>query len=85
MDTWQFLCTLSDVTSFLDVFPSDLLPSSRPVLKTCTLIVNADPLKEVGSRWLVIRLTHRSSCAYYFDSYGIVTLVPAVQAFLKRK
>jgi len=28
--------TLSDVTSFLDVFPSDLLPSSVPVLKPCT-------------------------------------------------
>jgi len=36
MDTWQILCTLRDVTSFLDVFPSDLLPPSRPVLKPCT-------------------------------------------------
>ena len=35
-DTWQIL---RDATSFLDVFPYDLLPSSRPVLKPCTLIV----------------------------------------------
>jgi len=46
--TWQILCTLRDVTSFLDVFPSDLLPSSRLVLKPCTLI-NADPHTEGGS------------------------------------
>jgi hypothetical protein len=82
MDTWQFLCTLRDVNSFLDVFPSDLLPSSRPVLKPCILIVNADPHTEGGSHWLPIRLTPRSSSAYYFDSYGLVPLVSSIQAFL---
>jgi hypothetical protein len=83
MDTFQILCTLRVVTSFLDVFPSDLLPSSRSILKPCTLIVNADPNTERGSHWLVIRLTPRSSSAYYFDSYGIIPLVPSIQAFLK--
>jgi len=84
MDTWQIVCSLRDVTSFLDVFPSDLLPSSRPILKPCTLNVNADPHTEGGSHWLALRLTPRSSSAYYFDSYGTVALVPAIQAFLKR-
>jgi hypothetical protein len=81
MDTWQILCTLRDVTSFLNVFPSYLLPSSRSILKPCTLIVNADT--EGGSHWLAIRLTPRYSTAYYFDSYGIFPLVPSIQAFLK--
>ena len=84
MVTWQIVCTLRDVTSILDVFPFDLLPPSLPDLKPCTLIVNADPHKDGGSHRLAIRLTPRSSCAYYFDSYGIVPLVPAIQAFQKR-
>jgi len=84
MDTLQILCTLRDVTSFLDVFPSDLLPSSRSILKPCTLIVNADPHTEGVSHWLAIRLTPRSSSGYYFDSYGIIPLVTSIQAFLKR-
>ena len=82
MDTWQILCMLREVNSFLDVFPSDLLPSSRPVRKPCTLMVNANPHTEGGSHWLAIRLTPRSSSAYNFDSYGIVPLVPSIQAFL---
>jgi len=68
METFQILCTLRDITSFLDVFPSDLLPSSRPIMKPCTLIVNAYPHTEGGSHWLAIRLTPLSSSAYYFDS-----------------
>ena len=83
MDTWEILCTLRNVNSFFDVFPSDLLSSSRPVQTPCTLIVNADPQIEGGSHWLAIRLTLRSSSAYYFDSYGIVPLVPGIQDFLK--
>ena len=81
MDTWQILCTLRDVNSFLAVFPSDLLPSSRPVLNPCTLIVNADP-HTCGSHWLAVRLTPRSSSAYYFDSFGTFPIVPSIQAFL---
>ena len=84
MDMWQILCTLRDVNSFLDIFPSDFFPSSRTVLKPCTLIVNADPHKEGDSHWLSTHLTHRSSSAYYFDSYGIVPLVQSIQAFQKR-
>ena len=84
MDTFRIVCTLRDVTFFLEVFPSDLLPSSRSILKPCTLIVNADPHTEGGSHWQAIRLTPRSSRAYYFDSYGIIPLVPSIQAFVKR-
>ena len=82
MDTFHILCTLRDVTSFLDVSPSDLLPLSRSILKPCTLIVNANPHTEGCSHWLAIRLTHHSSSVYYFDSYGILPLVTAIQTFL---
>jgi hypothetical protein len=84
IDTFQILCTLRDVTSFLDMFPSDLLPSLRPILKQFTLIYNADPHTEGGSHSLAISITPRCSSAYYFDLYGIVPLVPAIQGFLKR-
>ena len=47
MDTMQILFTLSDVNSYLEVFLSDLLPHS--VVRTSTLIVNADPHTEEGS------------------------------------
>jgi len=60
MDNFLILCTLREVASFLDVFPSDFLPSSRPILKSCTLIINADRNTEGGSHWLAIRLTPRS-------------------------
>jgi hypothetical protein len=85
MDTWQILCTLRDVNSFLDVFPTGSLRSSRPVLQPCNLIVNADPQTEGGSHWLAIRLTTCFSSAYYFDSYGILAIVPSVQSFIRRK
>jgi len=52
-------------------------------MKPCTLIVNAHPNTEGISHWLAIRLTPRSSSAYYFDSYGIIPFVPSIQAFLK--
>ena len=41
MDTVQILYTLCDVSSFLDVFPSDLLPQS--ITQIATVVVNADP------------------------------------------
>ena len=66
MDTTQILCTLRDVNFFFYVFPSDHLPHS--VARYRTLIVNADPHSEGGAHWLAIRLTLRSSSAYYFDS-----------------
>ena len=75
MDIWQILCTLCEVKSQIYVFLSDLLPLPLPVLKPCTLIVNNDPHRQGVSNWLAIRLTTRSSRAYYIDSYGIVTLV----------
>ena len=84
VDNFQILCTLRDVNSMLDVFHSDLLPSSRPILTPCKLIINADHNTVGGSHWLVIRLTPRSSSAYCFDSYDIVPLVPVIQNFLKR-
>jgi len=42
MDTVQILCTLRDVSSFPDFFPTDVLPQS--VARTATtVIVNAEP------------------------------------------
>jgi hypothetical protein len=82
MDTVQILCTLRDVGSFLDVFPSDLLPQS--ITRTCTLIVSADPHTERGSHWLPIRFLPKSASAYYLDSYGLAPLVPFILAFIRR-
>jgi len=76
MDTMQILCTLSDVNSYLEVLLSDLLPHS--VARTSTLIVNADPHTEGGLHWLAIRPTSHSSRAYYFDSFGNVSLVNSI-------
>ena len=78
------MCTLRDVYSFVDIFPSPLLPIVRPNLKTCTIIVNADYNTERFSHCLAILLTPRSSSAYHFDSYGIVPLVPSIQSFIRQ-
>jgi len=82
MDTVQILCTLRYVTSFLDVFPSHLLPQS--ITQTSTVIVNADPHTEGGSHCLAVHFRLKSSSAYHFDSYGILPLLPSFQAFIKR-
>ena len=82
MDTVQILCRLRDVRSFLDVFPSDFPPQS--ITRTSTVIVYADPQTEGASHWLAVLLRPKSSSAYYFDSYGIVALVPSFQTFIKR-
>jgi len=84
MDTVQLLCRLRDVSSFLDVFPSDLLPHSITQTTTTTVIINADPHTEGGSLWLGVHFRPKSSSAYYFDSYDIVLLVPSIQEFIKR-
>ena len=78
----QILCTLCDEDSFFEVFASDLL--LRSVTKPCTVIVNADSQTKGGSQRLVIHFRHKSSGAYYFDSHGIVPLVPEVLAFIRR-
>ena len=84
MDTVQILSTLRDVSSFLDVFHSDLLPQS--ITQTTTaVIINADPHTERGSHWLGVHFRPKSWSAYYLDSYGIVPLIPSIQAFNKRK
>ena len=49
MDIVQITCTLSDVPSFLGVYPSDLLPGV--VHRTGTLIINADPHTKEGLHW----------------------------------
>jgi len=82
MDTTQISCTLKEVRSFLGVYRSDMLP--RSVMRLGTVIINADPHTEKGSHWLALHLRPKSSSAYYFDSYGIVPLVPAILAFIKR-
>ena len=55
----------------------------RSVKRLGTVIINADPHTEKGSHWLAEHLRPKSSCAYYFVSYGTVPLVPAIQAFIK--
>jgi len=78
MDTTQILCTLKNVTSFLGVFPSDILP------RFVTVILNADPRTEKDSHWLVVHFLPKSFSAYFFASYGIVPLVPDITAFIRR-
>jgi hypothetical protein len=82
MYTNQISCTLSDVKSFLGVFPSDLLPHS--ITRPGTVIVNTDAHTPTGSHWLAIRLEPRSSSAFYFDSFGLSPNVPDMQIFLRR-
>ena len=82
MNTKQKACTLKDVRSFLGVFPSDMLP--RSVTQTGTVIINTDPHTEKGSHWLAVHFFPKSSSAYYFDSYGILPLVPDIEAFIRR-
>ena len=50
MDTLQILCCLRYVSSFLGVFPSDLLPQ-HPIACSGTLIVNTDPHRVVRTGW----------------------------------
>ena len=84
MDTWQILFTLRNVNSFFDVFP--LIYYHRQVQSRNTVSSSSMPIAiqmEV-SYWLAIRLSPYSSSAYYNDSYGIVTLLPSIQAFVRR-
>ena len=83
MDTLQILCALRDLSSFAEVFLSDLLPHS--IAHACTVIINADPQTGKGSHWVAVQFQPKSSSAYYFDSYGMPpTLVPAIHEFIRR-
>jgi len=77
MDTVQILFMLLDISSFLDVFPSDFLPQS--IMQTTTVIVNADPQTEGVSHWLAVHFRPKSLSDYYFDSHGIVPIVTSIQ------
>jgi len=82
MDIEQILYTLRDVSSFIDVFPSDLPPHS--IARNCNVIIDADPQTERFSHCLVVHFRPKSSSPYYFDSYGIIQLVPEIQVSIKR-
>jgi len=66
----------------LGVFPSDMLP--RSVTQSGKVIINADPHTEKCSHWLAVHFLTKSSSAYFFDSYGIVPVVPDIAAFIRR-
>jgi hypothetical protein len=62
MDTLQFYRAFRDVTTFVGVFPSDLLPAHPlPGLVKFTLIINTDVYTEPGSHWVAVHLDTRSS------------------------
>jgi len=82
MDTTQILFTLKDVRSFLGVFPTDMLHCS--VTQSGTGIINADTHTEKGSHWLAVHFLPKYSNPYFFDSCGIVPLVPDIAAFIRR-
>jgi hypothetical protein len=81
MGTRQIICCLRNVSSFLGVFPSDVLPRT---VRLGTLIVNTNRYTDTGSHWLASQIQTRSSKIYYFDSYGLPPLIPAVQSFINR-
>jgi hypothetical protein len=85
MDTLQILGALRGGPTFAGVVPSDLLPS-HPLqgLVRYTLIVNTEAHDQHGSHWVAEHLDTRSSSGYYFDSYGLFPLVPAIRDFIRR-
>ena len=83
MDKRQIICCLWNVSSFLGVFPSDLLPR-HSIARSVTLIVNTDPQIETSPHWLAIHFQSRSHSSYYFDSYGLPPLIPSIQSFIRR-
>jgi hypothetical protein len=82
MDTLQILCVMQGVKSFVGVFASDLIPHS--VTRSGSLIINTDPHTEKGTHWLAIHIQPKSSCSFYFDSYGFEPIIPTIQTFLRR-
>ena len=77
------MCCLWYVSSFLVVFPSDLL-HQHPIASSGTLIVKTDPHTHSGSHCLAIHLQSRSQSSYYFNSYGLLPFIPSIQSFIKR-
>jgi hypothetical protein len=69
MDTVQIICTLTNVKSFLGVYPSHLIPHSIHQ-QTGTVIINTDPHTQQGTHWIAMHFQPKSSTAFYFDSYG---------------
>ena len=78
----QIVYTLCNISSFLGVFPSDLLQPS--ITSNGTIIINTDSHPESGSYRLAIHFQPKSHSAYYFDSYGQFPFVPDSKAFLRR-
>jgi len=68
MNTTQISCTLKDVRSFLEVFPSDILP--RSVTQTGTVIINTDPNTEKRSHWLAVH--------FFQNHLALITLIHTV-------
>ena len=56
----------------------------RSVTQTGTVIMSTDPHTEKVSHRLAVHFLPKSSSAYYFDSYGILPLVPDIEAFIRR-
>lgn len=73
---------MRDVKSILGEFPSYMLP--RYVTHTGKVIINTDRHTEKVSHWLAIHSLPKSQCNYFFDSYGILPLVPDIIAFIER-
>jgi len=61
-----------------------LLSLPNSITRSGSIIVNNDPHTEKGSHWLEIHFEPKSSSAFYFNSYGISTIIPAIQTFLRR-
>ena len=68
LDTNELRYAMQDDSSFIGVFPIDLLPRHVNKQKTIKLIVNLEPSNLPGSHWICIY--RRNGKAYYFDTFG---------------
>ena len=63
--------------TFTGVLPSHLLPSHPLSELVKYTVVNTDAHTEPGSHWVTV-LDTRPSSGYYFDTYDLLPLVPAI-------
>jgi hypothetical protein len=78
MDTMQLLSSQRNVPTFLGVYQFDLL-FEHAITRPSTVIINTDPHTMSGSHWL----EPKSYTAFYFDSYGLTSIVPDIHSFFE--
>lgn len=67
---------------FLDIYPSDMLPSKLP-FKPCGLIINTHGAYQPGEHWLAMYFDAYGN-GELFDSYGITSISSVFGQFLRK-